>query len=90
MPDGGNWLILLEQFCANDPEQLLFCAKALEPHCDAVDLNLGCPQEIARRGYYGSFLQEDWDLIFRLSEQFGLAEMDPIQINSLEQSIPFI
>jgi len=57
---------LIVQFCGNDPETLLQAAKVVEGHCDAVDINLGCPQDIAKRGKYGSFLMEDWNLIYRL------------------------
>lgn len=57
---------LFAQFCANNPDELLEAAKYVAPFVDAVDLNLGCPQGIARKGKYGAFLQEDQDLIFSL------------------------
>jgi tRNA-dihydrouridine synthase len=53
---------LIVQFNGNDPETLLkSCNLLLErtPDISAIDLNLGCPQAIARRGQYGGYLLND-------------------------------
>lgn len=54
---------LVVQFCGNEPETLLQACKKVQDRCDAVDINLGCPQGIAKKGNYGSYLLEKPDVI---------------------------
>ena len=50
---------MIAQLCGNDPEALVQSAVLLEGKCAAVDINLGCPQKIAKKGKYGAFLAEN-------------------------------
>ncbi|KAK4260114.1 hypothetical protein QN277_003271 [Acacia crassicarpa] len=69
---------LFVQFCANDPDTLLDAARRVEPYCDYVDINLGCPQRIARRGYYGAFLMDNLPLVKSLVEKLALNLQVPV------------
>eukprot|EP01039_Chlorochromonas_danica_P006759 gene6759-7469_t len=52
---------LVAHFAANQPQTLLAAAKLIENQCDAIDLNLGCPQRVACAGHFGSFLLDPQD-----------------------------
>ncbi|XP_052737449.1 tRNA-dihydrouridine(16/17) synthase [NAD(P)(+)]-like isoform X2 [Bicyclus anynana] len=69
---------LIVQFCGNNPETMAAAAKYVEKDCDAIDINLGCPQSIAKRGRYGSFLQDDWELLRKMITEMSQAVSVPI------------
>lgn len=85
---------LAAQLAGNDPEILLTAAIQLADHCDLIDLNLGCPQPIARRHKYGAWLMEDPAIIYKivttLTSNIKLPVSCKIRIfGSLEQTIQY-
>ncbi|KAI0567165.1 tRNA dihydrouridine synthase Dus1p [Gracilaria domingensis] len=66
---------LVAQFCANDADTFVAAAKLVQRDVDAVDLNLGCPQGIARRGRYGAFLMDQLQLVREIVSK-AAAELD--------------
>lgn len=50
---------LIAQFAGHDKDVLLAAMKIVEKDVDGVDVNCGCPQNIAKRGRYGAYLMEE-------------------------------
>mmetsp|Transcript_18304 Transcript_18304/g.35854 ORF Transcript_18304/g.35854 Transcript_18304/m.35854 type:complete len:510 (-) Transcript_18304:25-1554(-) len=57
---------LVVQICGNDPDMCLKAGKAVENYCDALDINLGCPQRCAERGHYGAYLMDSPEVVEKL------------------------
>lgn len=54
---------LIAQLCGSNVEHMITTALAVAPFVDAIDINCGCPQSIAKRGVYGAFLLEQEDAL---------------------------
>lgn len=65
-PEGAFDRPLIAQFAGDNADDLVRAAEYIQHEVDAVDLNLGCPQKIARRGHYGAFLLEERELVVGL------------------------
>lgn len=61
---------LIVQLAGDDPDILTKAGKLVQndKNVVAVDLNLGCPQKIAKRGNYGAYLLQDTDRVVMLLE----------------------
>ena len=59
------------QFAGHDPATVLRAARRVQHAVDAVDLNFGCPQAIARKGRYGAFLLDEPDTMVALVRELA-------------------
>ncbi|KAK2197244.1 bifunctional tRNA-dihydrouridine synthase [Babesia duncani] len=87
---------LIAQFCSNDPITLVDAVKHVKQQVAAIDLNLGCPQAIAKTGRYGAYLLDDPDLvqemIRRVTTELNVAvtcKMRKIDRDDLQSTIRF-
>ncbi|MEN2498676.1 MAG: tRNA-dihydrouridine(16/17) synthase [NAD(P)(+)]-like protein [Marteilia pararefringens] len=86
---------LVIQLNGNDEEQILKASKRVEHLCDAIDINLGCPQNIAKKGFYGAFLADDWQIVSKiikhLKDNLKIAVSVKIRIyDTLEKTLAYV
>jgi len=85
---------LVCHFSANNPDDFARAAQLCEPYCDAIDLNLGCPQRTAYVGHFGSYLLErkDRELVLSIVKAAVKAVSIPIfckirLLDTLEETV---
>lgn len=52
---------IIIQIVGSDASDMRRSAAFLQKYCDAIDINLGCPQKIAQKGNYGAYLAQDFN-----------------------------
>ena len=57
---------LIVQFAGDDPDTVVAAGRYLHHDVAAIDLNLGCPQKIAKRGNYGAYLLSQPDQVMKV------------------------
>ena len=88
---------LVCHFAANTTKDFAKAAKLVEPYCDAIDLNLGCPQRTAYVGHFGSYLLDpkDRQLVLDIVRAGSEAVSIPIFVkirllDTIEESIELV
>ena len=71
---------VIAQLCGHDPLLLEQAARLLLPYVDGIDLNCGCPQGIAKRGFYGAFLLEEEDVLLKCVRHLVSTIPKPISV----------
>lgn len=86
---------LIAQLNGNDEGELLACARDIEGLADAIDLNLGCTQHIARRGQYGYYMvntdnkrQNALKLVEKLASELSIPITAKIRLLENEEGKP--
>ena len=81
---------LIAQFAGDCSNTLIEAGKHIEHLVSAVDLNLGCPQKIAKKGHYGAYFLSEQDLIIsiltKMSKELKCPVTAKIRILSSDQS----
>lgn len=85
---------LVVQICGNSADAMLRVGLIIQEHCDAIDINLGCPQQVAKRGYYGAYLQDDWELVGSIVRTLSSRLLVPVTckirvFESVERSVEY-
>jgi hypothetical protein len=82
---------IIAQFAGDDPDVVVAAAEHVLTgnRIAGVDLNLGCPQRIAKRGNYGAYLAEDTDKVISVLSAMVTRLDCPVSAKVRTLSTPF-